>query len=59
MNRYDICAEIREKAYNIYTNPNCDLGDIGEYLDRMVATGRISSREALCIMESVYEEVPM
>ena len=59
MNRYDICAKIRERAYNIYVNPNCDIGDVGEYLDGLVVAGRISSREALYIMESVYEEVPM
>lgn len=47
-------VEIKRKALAIYLDPDNDISDVGAYLDHMVATGRITSHEARCIMEAVY-----
>lgn len=48
--------DILEEAYAIYNNPNCDIADVGEFLDEMVEDGNITDHEAMNIMSAVYAE---
>lgn len=48
--------DILEEAYAIYNNPNCDIADVGGFLDEMVKDGNITDHEAMNIMSAVYAE---
>lgn len=48
--------DVLEEAYNIYNNPNCDIADVGSFLDEMVEDGNITPHQAMNIISAVFDE---